>query len=177
MIVAGYLEASCAMPQDEAYSAAEHIAWWNSEHYGDAAYFKSLLGEGVLNAFADKTEAIGLSKTYKDWAGSTRIIIPWSSGEGSKANAQNAAAGDGGIPIAAGANRAPQGVNDAAGESIEDAQYVPKDAPSTAAEGAFPQKLSLTNGFMMLLAMAGVGILMLVMLLIKVIMDLARDRG
>lgn len=196
--------ATAAMLEKSAsYAAAERICWWNSAHYGDSAYFASIIGntnignthisntqsvDGTVPAsgitqgsgaedntnadvlpFSDRTHAIGLSPSYKDWAGGTRIVIPWAVPTASRDGEDGLVVVDETLVSSTadgGHNEVPQ---------AEDAPYRPKDTYTT--ENDMAERLSVPSGFMIMLAAVAIAIVTLIMLLIKVIMDLARDRG
>lgn len=177
LIIAGYLQSYPSFTDEGAYEAAQRICWWNSAHYGDTQYFASLFGDAVMDAFADKTQSIGLSKSYQDWPGKTRIVIPWATsgaGESGGAVAVDEALltgtddADGAGGKDASAPTEPQ---------IEKAQYVPKGAYDAQSNDTISERLSIPSGFLVLLGMVFLAIIVLLMLLIKVIMDLSRDRG
>lgn len=194
LIVAGYLEEVSQLKGDAAYKAAQSICYWNSAHYGDSAYFAGLFGEGVNAPFAEHTKSIGLSLSYKEWRGKARIVVPWAADNSGTAVKQ--AAESNAFPSESEGTGKSSAVDDALlsgtgkaesthsegdkKDTIEEAKYVPKGAPKAAAEGsAISQYLPLSalpNGVLVLLGTLCLAILMLLFLLVKVIMDLARDR-
>lgn len=176
LIIAGYLQSYPSFTEDTAYTAAQKICWWNSAHYGDTEYFEKLFGQ-ACNSFADKTKSIGLSLSYKDWPGNTRIIIPWTMGDASVATE-----GDGTVDetlLSDMESTEDTTINKETPPKplIESAKYVPKSMYSTQNDDTISNLLSVPSGFLILLGTVCLAIIMLVMLLIKVIMDLARDRG
>lgn len=188
LIVAGYLEATSPLTAEAAYNDAEKICWWNSAHYGDAAYFGQLTGGGAL-PLAERTEAIGLSPSYKDWAGKSRIVIPWAIGAVKSAAAGSDTEGGDGAAITVDVQLVSNGAGDNADNAaeasrenaIEYAEYRPKKesaSSNTLTETTvLSEHLSLPSGFFIMLAAVSLAIVTLVFLLIKLIMDLARDRG
>lgn len=76
-IVSGYLEEAFSLSEKTSDSLAEKICYWNTNHYDEKNYFAGRFSPDVINAFAGETAVIGLADSYKNWAGHTRIIIPF----------------------------------------------------------------------------------------------------
>jgi hypothetical protein len=76
-IVSGYIERAYGIPMDKADEIAKNICYWNTNHYNDKAYYKTNFQVRVREVFANKTQVIGLARSYKNWPGKTRIIIPF----------------------------------------------------------------------------------------------------
>jgi hypothetical protein len=89
-IVAGYLEAAHGYSAADAMTLAEFITVYNAVYRGNLEYFKSVYKTAVI-AGLDKDRA-GLSRSYKDWPGRTRMLIPLSQKPISGTNAPEPAA-------------------------------------------------------------------------------------
>ena len=76
-IVSGYVEAAYDVPVNEADAVAQKVCWWNTNHYDDRNYFTKHFNARILESFSDETAVIGLADSYKNWAGHTRIVIPF----------------------------------------------------------------------------------------------------
>ena len=76
-IVSGYIEAAYGLPLSKADAVAQKVCWWNTNHYDDRNYFTKHFNSRLLESFSDETAVIGLADSYKNWAGHTRIVIPF----------------------------------------------------------------------------------------------------
>ncbi|EPF26590.1 hypothetical protein HMPREF1221_00774 [Treponema socranskii subsp. paredis ATCC 35535] len=76
-IVSGYIEAAYGLPLNEADTVAQKVCWWNTNHYDDRNYFTKHFNARILESFSDETAVIGLADSYKNWAGHARIVIPF----------------------------------------------------------------------------------------------------
>lgn len=76
-IVSGYIERAYDIPMDKADEIAGKVCYWNTNHYDDKAYFKANFQVRIREVFANKTSVIGLARSYKNWPGKTRIVIPF----------------------------------------------------------------------------------------------------
>ncbi|MBQ9494434.1 MAG: hypothetical protein IJR50_02200 [Treponema sp.] len=77
LIVSGYIETAYAIPTARADALAQQVCWWNTNHYDERTYFTGRFNARVLDAFANETAVIGLADSYKNWAGHARIVIPF----------------------------------------------------------------------------------------------------
>ena len=76
-IISGYIEAAYGLPLNEADTVAQKVCWWNTNHYDDRNYFTKHFNARILESFSDETAVIGLADSYKNWAGHARIVIPF----------------------------------------------------------------------------------------------------
>ncbi|QNL97784.1 P83/100 family protein [Treponema sp. Marseille-Q4132] len=76
-ILSGYIEAAYDLPLNEADTLAQKVCWWNTNHYDDRNYFTKHFNARILESFSDETAVIGLADSYKNWAGHARIVIPF----------------------------------------------------------------------------------------------------
>jgi hypothetical protein len=76
-IVSGYIERAYDIPMDKADEIAKKVCYWNTNHYNDKAYFKANFQVRIREVFANKTSVTGLARSYKNWPGKTRIVIPF----------------------------------------------------------------------------------------------------
>jgi hypothetical protein len=76
-IVSGYIERAYDIPMDKADKIAKKVCYWNTNHYNDKAYFKANFQVRIREVFANKTSVIGLARSYRNWPGKTRIVIPF----------------------------------------------------------------------------------------------------
>jgi hypothetical protein len=66
-VVSGYIESAYGIPMEQADEIAVKVCYWNTNHYQHR----------VVEVFSNKTKIIGLARSYKNWAGKTRIVIPF----------------------------------------------------------------------------------------------------
>lgn len=76
-VVAGYIERAYDVTADQADEIAVKVCYWNTNHYEDKAYFKENFDVRVREVFTNRTKIIGLARSYKNWPGKTRIVIPF----------------------------------------------------------------------------------------------------
>ncbi len=76
-IVSGYIEKAYDIPMDKADTIAVKVCYWNTNHYDDRAYFKENFQPRVNAVFANRTKIMGLARSYKNWPGKTRLVIPF----------------------------------------------------------------------------------------------------
>jgi hypothetical protein len=76
-IVSGYIERAYGIPMEQADVTAKKVCYWNTNHYNDKAYFRSNFQVRVREVFSNRTSIIGLARSYKNWPGKTRIVIPF----------------------------------------------------------------------------------------------------
>jgi hypothetical protein len=76
-IVSGYIEKAYDIPMDKADTIAIKVCYWNTNHYNDLAFFRSTFQGRVLDVFANRTKIMGLARSYKNWPGKTRLVIPF----------------------------------------------------------------------------------------------------
>lgn len=76
-IVSGYIEKAYDIPMDKADEIAVKVCYWNTNHYNDSAYFKGNFQPRVSAVFANRTKIMGLARSYKNWSGKTRLVIPF----------------------------------------------------------------------------------------------------
>ena len=76
-IVSGYIERAYDIPMDKADEIAKKVCYWNTNHYNEKSYFKANFQVRVREVFANKTSIIGLARSYRNWPGKTRIVIPF----------------------------------------------------------------------------------------------------
>jgi Borrelia P83/100 protein. len=76
-IVSGYIERAYDIPMVKADEIAKKVCYWNTNHYNDKEYFKANFQVRVREVFSNKTSIIGLARSYKNWPGKTRIVIPF----------------------------------------------------------------------------------------------------
>jgi hypothetical protein len=76
-IVSGYIERAYDIPMEKSDEIAKKICYWNTNHYNDKAYFQANFQVRVREVFSNKTPIIGLARSYRNWPGKTRIVIPF----------------------------------------------------------------------------------------------------
>jgi hypothetical protein len=76
-VVSGYIEKAYGIPMDKADIIAKKVCYWNTNHYNDTAYFRVHFQVRVREVFSNRTSVIGLARSYKNWSGKTRIVIPF----------------------------------------------------------------------------------------------------
>jgi len=76
-VVSGYIEKAYGIPMEQADSIAKKVCYWNTNHYNDEAYFRTVFEVRIREVFSNRTSVIGLAKSYKNWPGKTRIVIPF----------------------------------------------------------------------------------------------------
>jgi len=76
-VVSGYIEAAYNIPMEKADIIAQKVCYWNTNHYNDRAYFTQNFQHRVVEVFSNRTKIIGLARSYKNWPGKTRIVIPF----------------------------------------------------------------------------------------------------
>lgn len=76
-IISGYIEEAYGIPMEKADSIAAKICYWNTNHYNDKNYFRVNFEVRIREVFNNRTSNIGLAKSYKNWPGKTRIVIPF----------------------------------------------------------------------------------------------------
>src|SRR5574344_594632 len=62
---------------DKADEIAVKVCYWNTNHYDDRAYFKENFQPRVSAVFANRTKIMGLARSYKNWPGKTRLVVPF----------------------------------------------------------------------------------------------------
>lgn len=73
-IIASYLTKAYSYSYDDAYTLATFVTVYNAVYRGKLDYFKGKYSDLVVkNLTADKC---GLSVSYKEWAGTSQIVIP-----------------------------------------------------------------------------------------------------
>lgn len=76
-IVSGYIERAYGIPMEQADVIAKKVCYWNTNHYNDKVYFRNNFQVRVREVFSNRTSIIGLARSYKNWPGKTRIVIPF----------------------------------------------------------------------------------------------------
>lgn len=76
-VVSGYIERAYGVTMEQADEIAKKVCYWNTNHYDDKAYFKENFQVRVREVFSNKTNIIGLARSYKNWPGKARIVIPF----------------------------------------------------------------------------------------------------
>jgi len=76
-LVSGYIERAYDIPMEQADEIAVKVCYWNTNHYDDKAYFTENFQHRVVEVFSNKTKIIGLARSYKNWPGKARIVIPF----------------------------------------------------------------------------------------------------
>jgi len=76
-VVSGYIERAYDIPMEQADEIAVKVCYWNTNHYDDKAYFTENFQHRVVEVFSNKTKIIGLARSYKNWPGKARIVIPF----------------------------------------------------------------------------------------------------
>ena len=76
-IVSGYIERAYDIPMEKSDEIAVKVCYWNTNHYNDKQYFKDNFEVRVREVFANRTPIIGLARSFKNWPGKTRIVIPF----------------------------------------------------------------------------------------------------
>lgn len=74
LILAGFLEEHYQFNRTDARVLALFTTYYNAVHRGDMAYFSERFQTEVQD-FVDE-ETAGLARTYRDWPGKSRILIP-----------------------------------------------------------------------------------------------------
>ena len=77
-ILAGYLERAYSYSLDDALLLARFITVYNAVYRSRVSYFTSNYKSIVLD-YLD-TDRVGISTAYRDWAGSTQLVIPLTDG-------------------------------------------------------------------------------------------------
>jgi hypothetical protein len=77
-ILVGYLATAYGYSPDDAKLLARFITLYNAVFRGNVAYFKTVYKDAVMKHLS--AADAGLSLTYSDWPGRTRILIPLSEG-------------------------------------------------------------------------------------------------
>ena len=73
-IIAGYLAGSYGYDRKDAALLAEFCSYYNAVYRGDMAYFTGKYQPGVISHLSAANA--GISTSYKDWPGKTRMLIP-----------------------------------------------------------------------------------------------------
>src|SRR5574344_128638 len=76
-VVSGYIERAYGVTMEQADEIAEKVCYWNTNHYNERAYFTENFQHRVVEVFSNKTKIVGLARSYKNWPGKTRIVIPF----------------------------------------------------------------------------------------------------
>jgi hypothetical protein len=76
-VVSGYIERAYDIPMEQSDVIAKKVCYWNTNHYNDKAYFRDHFQVRVREVFSNRTPVIGLARSYKNWPGKTRIVIPF----------------------------------------------------------------------------------------------------
>ena len=76
-VVSGYIEKAYGVSMEQADQIAMKVCYWNTNHYNDKSYFKENFEVRVLEVFENRTKTIGLARSYKNWPGNARIVIPF----------------------------------------------------------------------------------------------------
>ena len=76
-VVSGYIEAAYGVTMEQADEIAEKVCYWNTNHYNERSYFTDNFQHRVVEVFSNKTKIVGLARSYKNWPGKTRIVIPF----------------------------------------------------------------------------------------------------
>ena len=74
LIPTGFLEAQYGYSREDAEVLSVFVTHYNAVYRGNAAYFAELY-QGLVVAKIDENSA-GISRNYKDWPGSSQILIP-----------------------------------------------------------------------------------------------------
>ena len=80
-IIAGYLERAYSYSLDDALLLARFVTVYNAVYRKRISYFTSNYKSVVLD-YLD-TDRVGISTVYRDWAGSTQLVIPLTDGASS----------------------------------------------------------------------------------------------
>lgn len=77
-IIAGYLASGWGYSEKDAYTLATFITVYNAVHRGDMKYFASKYKAVVQKELTGETA--GLARSYAEWPGKSRIVVPLSAG-------------------------------------------------------------------------------------------------
>ncbi len=73
-VLAGFLEAGYRYTAADAALLAVFVTYYNAAHRGDIPYFNGVYQPGVLSSITAANA--GLARSYLEWAGASRILIP-----------------------------------------------------------------------------------------------------
>lgn len=73
-IFSGYIQEAFEYPQRDSEIIAKYLLYYNAMHRNEKSYFK----ERYIPAVTEKisVQAAGLSRNYRDWGGSSQLILP-----------------------------------------------------------------------------------------------------
>lgn len=76
-VLSGYIEKAYGVSMEQADQIALKVCYWNTNHYNDRAYFSTRFEHRVLEVFENRTKTLGLARSYKNWPGNARVVIPF----------------------------------------------------------------------------------------------------
>ena len=76
-VLSGYIEKAYGVSMEDADQIALKVCYWNTNHYNDRAYFRTRFEHRVLEVFENRTKTLGLARSYKNWPGNARVVIPF----------------------------------------------------------------------------------------------------
>ena len=76
-VLSGYIEKAYGVSMEDADQIALKVCYWNTNHYNDRSYFRANFEYRVLEVFENRTKTLGLARSYKNWPGNARVVIPF----------------------------------------------------------------------------------------------------
>ena len=76
-VLSGYIEKAYGVSMAQADQIAMKVCYWNTNHFNDRAYFRANFEPRVIEVFENRTKTIGLARSYKNWPGNARVVIPF----------------------------------------------------------------------------------------------------
>ncbi|MBP3709083.1 MAG: hypothetical protein J6I73_01540 [Treponema sp.] len=179
LIVSGYIETAYDIPIARADTLAQQVCWWNTNHYDERTYFTGRFNARVLDAFANETAVIGLADSYKNWAGHARIVIPFIFTQNDATALSNATDASKNTAVSSGAAD-----NSTSADNMQNNKAIANDTVTvlphntektrTAAAQLAGNLHSMPIQYKILFTALCLAALLLIILLIKVIRDMAR---
>ena len=186
-IVSGYIEAAYGLPLNEADTVAQKVCWWNTNHYDDRNYFTKHFNARILESFSDETAVIGLADSYKNWAGHTRIVIPFApekmhdiqaaAKDGKKQSAKIDSKNKAAQKNSETEKEAAQNKKESAGKGAaqNDADKNAVDAMRNTLQKEVLQFKTVRANYKILFGALCLAALLLIVLLVRVVVDMARN--
>jgi hypothetical protein len=86
-VISSYIENSFEYSTEDSELIAKYVLYYNAFHRKDKPYFTEKFEQGLVSILDDKN--IGISRNYKNWAGSSQLIIPLENRGGSGKSTKN----------------------------------------------------------------------------------------